>query len=558
MKFVQHFLIFCSLFLTAYLANAQTFTLADTLRGSNGPWRDWWDVQHYDLSVQFNSLDSTIQGYTDIDFKALKSGDTMQIDLQEPLAIDSAESPFNGVYKLTKAEKNLPYIKFEKKTGNVNLLVWSRKIKKDEDLIARIYYHGKPRVAVNPPWDGGIIWTKDKNNNPWISSACQDLGASAWYPCKDYQGDEPDNGATIQITIFDSSVAVSNGRLTGKYSLHKGTQYEWDVKAPINNYDIVPYIGKYVHFGEVYKGEKGNLDMDYWVLDYNLDKAKKQFKDATRMMKAFEYWFGPYPFYEDGYKLVDAPYLGMENQSGIAYGNKYVNGYLGKDLSKSGWGLKWDFIIVHESAHEWFGNSITSNDIADMWIHEAFASYAETLFTEYYYGKEAADDYEIGVRKLIENKKPMISHYGVNEEPPEDIYFKGSNMIHTIRQVINNDSLFRKILRGLNTEFYHQTVTTKQIEDYITNQSHIDLSKVFDQYLRTTQIPTLEYKIDDYTLSYRWTNCIKGFNMPITVNFKGSWPIKPTEQWKSMSMYPEGDVNFSIDRNFYINTKKVN
>ncbi|HMG81492.1 MAG TPA: M1 family metallopeptidase [Ferruginibacter sp.] len=563
MKFVRHFLIFCSLFFISYVGFSQPFTHADTLRGSNGPYRSWWDILQYNLTIKPDFSNKTIEGYSTIKFKVLRIDSLMQIDLQESLTIDSftlawvSELPDESY----GAAGNMLYPDSSRKGNTYFLRIPTNSIALSDSsgllFFITIFYHGKPHGAVNPPWDGGLVWTKDKNNNPWMSTACQDLGASAWFPCKDIQSDEPDSGATLHIIVPNNLVGVGNGRLIDKRSDDSTTTYTWNVKAPINNYDIVPYIGKYVHFGDVYKGEKGNLDMDYWVLDYNLDKAKKQFKDANRMMKAFEYWFGPYPFYEDGYKLVDAPYLGMENQSGIAYGNKYANGYLGKDLSQSGWGLKWDFIIVHESAHEWFGNSITSNDIADMWIHEAFASYAETLFTEYYYGKEAADDYEIGVRKLIENKKPMIAHYGVNEEPPEDIYFKGSNMIHTIRQVINNDSLFRQILRGLTTTFYHQTVTTKQIEDYITNQSHIDLSKVFDQYLRTTQIPTLEYKIDGYTLSYRWTNCIKGFNMPIRVNFKGVWPIKPTEQWKSISMYPEGDVNFSIDRNFYINTKKV-
>jgi len=553
MKLVQHFLIFCFLFLISYSAAAQPFTQADTLRGSNGPGRDWWDVLHYDITIKPNYLNKTITGTTTIEFKVIKKAGKMQIDLQDSLIIDSINIRISDEhYKISKV-KNVNF----QKTEGVYFIDTINYVLSTTNWIT-IYYHGKPHEAVNPPWDGGMVWTKDKNNNPWISTACQDLGASAWYPCKDIQSDEPDHGAALRIIVPDSLVGIGNGRLTEKRSLGDSTtQYSWHVKSPINNYDIVPYIGKYVHFGEIYKGEKGDLDMDYWVLDYNLDKAKKQFKDAARMMKAFEYWFGPYPFYEDGYKLVDAPYLGMENQSAIAYGNQYKMGYDGHDRSESGWGLKWDFIIVHESGHEWFGNNITSKDIADMWIHEAFATYSEVLFTEYYYGKKAADDYCIGLRKIIRNDTPVIGPYGVNKEGSNDMYEKSANMIHTIRQVINNDSVFRKILRGLNHTFYHQTVTTKQIEDYISTESHINFSKVFDQYLRTTQIPVLEYKIKDYTLSYRWTNCVKGFNMPITVNCKGTWPIKPTEQWKTISMYPEGTVNFSIDRNFYIKTKKV-
>jgi aminopeptidase N len=519
MKFVRPLLICNLLFLISYCAFAQPFTHADTLRGSNGAGRDWWNVQRYDLNVKFNIVDSTISGYNKIGFKAIKEDSILQIDLQNPLVFDSII--FNQFYPNKRQpelnvwfEDKIPTEKIKKDGNTYQIFLGKCNLAADYTLI--IYYHGKPTIAVKPPWDGGLVWTKDKKKNPWVSIACQDLGASAWYPCKDYQGDEPDNGASLSITVPDTLMAVANGRLANTSNNNDDTKtYEWEVKAPINNYCLIPYIGKYVHFGEVYKGEEGNLDMDYWVLDYNLEKAKKQFQDAPRMMKAFEYWFGPYPFYEDGYKLVDAPYLGMENQSATAYGNGYQNGYYGKDLSYSGWGMKWDFIIVHESGHEWFGNNITSKDIADMWVHEGFTTYSEELFTEYYYGKEAGDDYLIGQRENIENKYPIITPYGVNKEPEDnDMYYKAANMLHTMRQVINNDSLFRQVLRGLNKTFYHQTVTTKQIEDYFSTKSKIDFSKVFDQYLRTIQIPTLEYKIEGYSLSYHWTNCVPGFDLP--------------------------------------------
>ena len=319
----------------------------------------------------------------------------------------------------------------------------------------------------------------------------------------------------------------------------------------------IPYIGKYSHFSEVFKGEKGNLDMDYWVLEENLEKAKKQFTDAARMMTAFEYWFGPYPFYEDGYKLVEAPHLGMEHQSATAYGNGYQNGYSGRDLSGTGWGLKWDFIIVHESGHEWFANNITSKDIADMWVHEGFTNYSETLFTDYFYGREAGNAYVQGIRKLIRNDIPIIGPYLVNKEGSGDMYYKSGNMLHMIRQVISNDEKFRMILRGLNKVFYHQTVTTKQVENYINKESGIDFSKLFDQYLRNTEIPVLEYKIDGYKLSYRYTNCINGFNLPLKIHFKTDQWIKPSTNWNTQNLYPEGNTDFSIDPNFYIKTKKV-
>ena len=275
------------------------------------------------------------------------------------------------------------------------------------------------------------------------------------------------------------------------------------------------------------------------------------------MLRAFEYWFGAYPFYEDGYKLVEAPYLGMEHQSAIAYGNGFQNGYKGRDLSGSGWGLKWDFIIVHESGHEWFANNITSKDIADMWIHEGFTNYSETLFTDFFYGKDAGNAYVQGTRKNIQNDIPIIGHYGVNQEGSGDMYYKSGNMLHAIRQVIDDDEKFRQILRGLNKIFYHKTVTTAQVETYINQQSKIDFSKVFDQYLRTTQIPVLEYKIDGYKLSYRYDSCVKGFNLPLKITFKTTQWIKPTTEWQTLNLYPEGDNKFSVDPNFYIKTKKV-
>ena len=533
------------------------YTYADTLRGSNGMGRDWWDVTKYDLHVKFNIEDSTISGYNVINFNVLKYGGEMQLDLQEPLILDSVKIGNLKYFQLFE----LPNFKKIRKDGNSYFIkstfLFHAIIETRTGNSIIIYYHGKPAIAKRPPWDGGLIWTNDKSNSPWVSIACQGLGASVWYPCKDIQSDEPDS-AEMHITCPDTLVAVGNGRMRGKTINGDGTTtYDWAVVNPINNYCIIPYIGKYVHFGEIFKGEKGDLTMDYWVLDSNLEKAKKQFQDAPRMMKAFEYWFGPYPFYADGYKLVDAPHLGMEHQSATAYGNAYQNGYRGTDLSGSGWGLKWDFIIVHESGHEWFANNITSKDLADMWIHESFTNYSETLFTEYYYGKEAASAYVTGTRKRIKNDMPIIAPYGVNKEGSGDMYYKGGNMLHTIRQAINNDDLFRKILRGLNKTFYHQTVTTKQIENYISTQSKIDFSKVFDQYLRTTQIPVLEYKQHGYQLQYRYTNCVRGFNLPLKINFKGQRWIKPTTNWQILNLYPEGDNNFAVDPNFYINTKKV-
>jgi aminopeptidase N len=514
------------------------YTHQDTLRGSIGKGRLKWNVLKYEISVHPDFVNKTISGENKITL--MDSGiNLMQIDLQKPMILDSVVSAYQSFS--FEREENIYWIKINSQT---------EKIPVKRNLI--FYFHGKPQEAINPPWDGGWIWKKDKNGNPWISIACQGLGASVWYPCKDTQEDKPDEGAVLNIIIPDSLAAIGNGRLKNQTKLNNHLmKYTWTVTSPINNYNIVPYIGKYTHFSENYAGLKGNLNLDYWVLDYNLEKAKKQFKEVKKMMKAFEFWFGAYPFYEDGYKLVEAPHLGMEHQSAVAYGNKFVNGYLGRDLSNSGWGMKWDFIIVHESGHEWFGNNITARDIADMWIQEGFTNYSETLFTEYYYGKKAANQYVQGLRDRITNEKNIIGSYGVNKEGSSDMYDKGGNLIHTIRQIINDDNKFRKILIGLNQYFYHSVITSKQVEDYISLKSGTDLSPVFNQYLRTTKIPKLEYYFANNNLYFRWTNTIAGFKMPVKI--KVGTEIK--ESW----IYPENDWNFyPIKKNKGLNKLKVN
>ncbi|MGN6343353.1 MAG: M1 family metallopeptidase [Ginsengibacter sp.] len=570
--------VLSAMLLCFHTIQAQEFTHADTLRGSNGPGRSWWNATKYDLHVDFNLNDSTIQGYNVISYQSLNNDHAgfFQIDLQEPMQMDSAIlETGNPQYPLKKEKLSFTrdgnaffvYLPAEapviKRKHDINTMMPTSKNaseltsqKKDSVSNLVIYYHGKPRIAKKAPWDGGFVYSRDKSGNPWVGVACQGFGASVWYPCKDYQADEPDS-AEMHFAVPANLMCISNGRLRNIDSSHNEKNvYTWAVVNPINNYDITFYIGRFVHFGQIYDGEKGPLTMDYWVLDSNLAKAKKQFRDAARMMKAFEYWFGPYPFYEDGYKLVDAPYLGMEHQSGIAYGNHYENGYLGRDLSQTGWGLKWDFIIVHESAHEWFGNNITSKDLADMWVHEAFANYAEALFTDYYYGKKAGDEYVIGVRKNIVNDKPVIAHYGVNEEGSGDMYYKGGNMLHTIRQVINNDEKFRKILRGLNKTFYHQTVTGKEVEQYINKESGIDFTKVFQQYLTTTDVPVLVVKYESGKPFYKWANCVDGFDMPLKINNQNgkSFIVHPTDKFRSA---PKGVSAIQPDDNYFVNLKVI-
>ncbi|SDW49010.1 M1 family metallopeptidase [Flavobacterium degerlachei] len=518
--------------------NNEVFTRQDTLRGSITKERAWWDVKYYYLDIKVNPSDSTITGSNTIKYQVLQEYNRMQIDLQKPM----------DIYKVIQDGKTLKFTR-EGNAFFIELLA-PQTAGKTKELT--VFYGGKPKVAVNPPWDGGITWKKDGNGKLFIASSCQGLGASVWWPNKDHMYDEVEN-MLISVNVPGNLTDVSNGRLQSVKKLKDGTKtYNWYVSNPINNYGININIGDYVSFSEKYDGEKGNLDCTYYVLKDNLAKAKEQFKDVPRMLKAFEHWFGPYPFYEDSYKLVEAPYLGMEHQSSVTYGNGFQNGYRGRDLSGTGWGLKFDFIIIHESGHEWFANNITDKDIADMWIHESFTNYSESLFLEYYYGKEAGYEYVRGIRKNIENDKPIIGHYGVNSEGSSDMYYKGANMLHTLRQIVNDDEKWRATLRGLNSTFYHQTVTTKQIEDYLSEAVGMDLTPFFNQYLRDTRIPTLEYFFKDNTLGFRWTNCVAGFNMPVktTLNDKEKW-LKPTTDWLTDSITVE-NPNLKIDVNFYV------
>ena len=528
---------------TSLFSQENNFTRQDTLRGSITHEREWWDLTYYHLDISVNPEQKFIKGKNTVHYKVLQSNSVLQIDLQPPLII-------------TKAIQNGKVLKV-KHDGNAHFITLADKQGIGEINSLEIYYEGKPKVAVRAPWDGGISWKKDSNGNHFIASSCQGLGASVWWPNKDHMYDEVDSMA-ISVRVPKNLINISNGRLR-KIEEHENntTTSHWFVNNPINNYGVNINIADYVNFSEIYEGEKGDLDMGYYVLRDNLEKAKEHFKVVPKMMKAFEHWFGPYPFYEDGYKLVEVPYLGMEHQSSITYGNKYQNGYLGRDLSGTGWGLKFDFIIVHESGHEWFANNITNIDVADMWIHESFTAYSENLFLDYYYGKEASADYVIGTRKNISNDIPIIGPYNVNKNGSGgDMYYKGSNILHTLRQLIEDDEKWRQILRGLNKTFYHQTVTTQQIENYLSQKSGIDLTAFFNQYLRDIRIPTLEYEIYNKELKYRWTNIVDEFDMPIqvTINNEEQW-IQPTKNWQTKTIN-SNESSIVVNQNFYVNTLK--
>ena len=554
--FVFSLLISFSMNFSQAQKGEKKYTRADTLRGTIGVERAWWNIQFYDLHVTPNIIDKTINGFVDISYQVLKKDKTMQIDLQQPLVIDSAFD-YNS-----KSQINLNF----EREGNVYWIHYPKYPNIGEEKTIRIYYKGIPQEAKNPPWGGGVTWTKDSLGNPVVSTTCQGLGASVWWPCKDHQSDEPERGARISITTPDTLMDVSNGQLTNIINIPKTHQktWIWEVKNPINNYSLSMNIAKYVSFSDTLKGEGGILPLNFYILPYHLDKAKIQFQQAKTMLHCFEFWLGKYPFYEDGYKLIEVPYLGMEHQSAVTYGNKFKNGYLGRDLSGTGWGLKWDFIIIHESGHEWFGNNITSNDIADMWVHEGLTNFMETLYTQWLSCKQAGNEYNFGIRKNITNRSPIIGKYGVNAEGGNDMYYKGSNMIQTIRNSMDDDSLFRKTLRNMNAVFYHKTVMSTEIESFISRSAGYDYSHVFDQYLRNTDIPELQlsYQKDKQKLFFRWTNCIEGFDLPITLRTdKDKKKLAPKkDNWNSIDV-TEQEAGFfnpaAIEMKYYIKVREL-
>ncbi|MBC35465.1 MAG: peptidase M1 [Bacteroidetes bacterium] len=526
------------LIVSSGFAQKSVFTRQDTLRGSITPEREWWDLSYYHLSVKVNPSDSSFHGTNLVQYKVLKAQQLMQIDLQPPMEIT----------KITQNGKELRY----ERDGNAFFISLdeSQEIGSTNSIL--IEYHGKPHISKRPPWEGGVTWKKDKNGFDFISTANQGDGGSLWWPSKDHPYDEPDS-MLISINIPNPLMNVSNGRLR-KHEVHEdGTNTShWFVSNPINNYGVNINIGKYAHFSDVYKGEKGDLDCDYWVLEYNEEIAKEHFKQAHLMLEAFEHWFGPYPFYEDGFKLVEVTYPGMEHQSSVTYGNGYKNGFRGRDVSRSGYGDLFDFIIIHESGHEWFANSITNWDEADMWIHESFIAYSENLYVDYFWGKEASAAYCRGTRMNIRNDRPIIGIYNVRYEGSGDMYSKGANMLHTLRQMIDDDEKWRQILRGLNKEFYHQTVKTEQIEGFISKETGFDLQTFFDQYLRDTRIPTFEYSLVDGVLFYRWTNCVKGFKMKtkVYINNEMHW-LDPSQRWQRIKA-EEAIKKVEVDKDFYV------
>lgn len=518
-------LVFCFIFWSTIGSFGYAIAQDNNPDCSNNPARAWWDVLGYDLQVDFtDTLSHKIKGGCEITARVLEAvPDSIQVDLDMHLSLDT-------VFYKGKV------LDFHRRGNAIIIKTDFSGLHKGDTFQIRLAYEGIPAESLNAPWSSGFIHARDEQGHLWWAVACQSDGGATWFPCKNFQGDEAEQVRT-SFTVPAYLTAIGNGRLIGEHASRdlKSKTYTWSVVNPINTYDITFYVGDYVHWQDTFHGQNGNLDLDFYVLKKDLKKAKKQFKQVKPMLRCFESVFGPYPFYEDGYKLVEAPYLGMEHQSAVAYGNHFDQGYLGKDRSESGVGLLFDFIIVHESGHEWFGNSITAYDKADSWIHEGFTSYAETLFAECIAGKEKAFAYQEGKRRTIRNDRPVEGALNQCDEGSSDQYDKAGFLIHMIRLIMDNDEEFFSMLREMNRTFYHRIVSGKEVEQFINQYSGKDFSKLFDQYLRAPDLPELRItKTADGGLAYLWTHCVPGFDMPVF------WKDGDKIQWLS----PKTDVQY--------------
>lgn len=522
--------------------NAQ-FTRRDSLQGGLRIERTSYDVKRYDLNITINPEQKSIKGFNEITFDVVIPTQKIQVDLFENMKVDSIV--WNAKKLNYKRDNDAVFVDFPEKLAS----------KSNHKL--RFYYSGNPRIARNAPWDGGFVFKKDSNGKDFIAVAVQGTGASLWYPVKDSQTDEPDNGASVKVAVPNGLMNVSNGRFLGSQDLKNGyTRWDWEVKNPINNYTITVNIADYVHIQD----KMPDLDLDYYVLRENEAKAREHFMEVKPMMECFQSKFGRYPFWEDGYKLVETPYLGMEHQSAVAYGNKYKKGYMGYDLSGTGVGMFFDYITIHETGHEWFGNSITSMDIADMWIHEGFTTYSETVFIECIKGYDDAMKYINGQAKNVRNDKPIIGQYGVNNEGSGDMYYKGSLLLNTLRHIIGDDEKWWKMLYDYSETFKKKIITSDTVIDYFNKASGTNLTPVFRQYLYTNQVPVFIYKVKGDYLYYSWDNVNEDFNMPIDIGFEDKKiRLNPTLKEQKIKLKKLSKKSFQIyDNQFYVKIKEDN
>lgn len=524
-----------------------SFTRADSLRGMLTPLRTCYDVTYYHLSVKVDTATRSIEGFTTIKFNVVQDFDVMQVDLFETMKI--GRIVFEGNAELQyEREHAAVFVRFP------------RKLKRKGVHEITIHYSGTPQEAQRPPWGGGFTWARDGEGNPWVAVTCQGLGASSWWPNKDHQSDEPDS-MMISVTVPSNLMNVSNGRLRKMVDLPDGsTRYDWFVSYPINNYNVTLNIARYARFSDVYVSGKDTLTLDYYVLPENVAKARRQFEQVKPMMKCFEHYFGPYPFVRDGYKLVESPHLGMEHQSAVAYGNNYLQGYRGRSSSEVG--LMFDFIIIHETAHEWWGNSVTSNDIADMWIHESFGAYAEAVYVECLFGYDKAMQYVNGKKWNVQNDRPIIGTYGVHKSGSGDMYDKGQLVLNTLRQVINNDSLWWSIVKSIAQRFKYTSIDAEDIFRLVNEKTKSDYTYFFEQYFKSTKPPRLEAALTKkgaaVELRHRWVADVEDFRMPVKITAgAGEYAfIHPTTSWQTTRLDKLNPLEFRVaEEQFYVDVR---
>jgi aminopeptidase N len=515
---------------------AKAATHADLLRGEYGCFRANNDLLSYALDLRIDPVAKTIAGKNTIRFRMLSDDTRIQLDLYDNLDV--------GKVMLGGEE-----LKYSRDSGAV-FVDFPRSLKAGKTYSIDFYYSGRPKEAGR---FGGFVFAKDPAGRPWIFTSCEDEGASIWWPNKDQWRDEVEN-MTMSIAVPNDLTDVSNGRFIGKRDLGDGyTRWDWRINYPINNYDVSVNIGKYEHWSDKF----GDLSMDFYALPEDLTKAKKQFAQANGMLRAFEHYFGEYPFKNDGYKLVQVPYSGMEHQSAVTYGNRFANGYLERDWTGVGISTKFDFIIIHESGHEWFGNAVSAADRSDMWIHEGWTTYLECLYVEYMYGHDDYLKYTNAYKKKIKNERPIIAPRGVNATPPQDMYFKGALFLHTLRSIVDNDRTWFALIRDIYQHFKYRNIMTEDMTTYVNRRTGMNLTPIFDQYLRHTAIPKLELKFDTGTVSYRWKTDEPAFAMPVKVGTAGKWQlIRPTTEWRSMkSSVTKGVFEAATDL-YYIDVEK--
>jgi aminopeptidase N len=481
------------------------YTHKDTLRGALRPERTCFDVTFYNLSLKIDPKKKVISGSNDITFRVVQPTQKIQIDLYDIYKIGSIE--WN--------KKTLPYIR----DCNALFISFPEKLMPGTMQTITIRYSGKPRSAPKPPWNGGFVWKTDSKKNYWDGVACEHLGASSWWPTKDHLSDEPDS-MQMTFTVPDGYDLISNGTPRSKTPAGNGyTSHTWFVSYPINNYDATFYLGKFSHFSDTVVNKEGKYPLDYYVLPQNLDKAKVVFAQTKNVLKVYEQLFGEYPFMRDGFALVEAPFAGMEHQGAIAYGSGY-------DDSKKNFmyhNKKEDPIIVHETAHEWWGNSLTVNDMNDIWIQEGFATYSELLYFEKMYGYTEYIKEMAGFANYIFNFWPVIDHYNVNENgfASNDCYMKGATILQCLRSTMNSDSLFFKLIKDFALRYKYKTINSSDFEHMVNEYTGQDYSAFFNKYLRDKNLPILAYTYkkegSSIEFTYRWAEVEKSFHMPFCI-----------------------------------------